>query len=143
MEELRLLIFKIGDARFAADMEQIDEMVDEGVPRSKGWNVVKFHDCVPLRGPEPNYVHPHVALIRDESARHALLIDQPQNIFHVAVSRVRPFPALLEAKKKNAAVWGVVFIEEEIVLLVDLYKLTFAPSDEGDLESAEEINIEG
>lgn len=118
----------IGEARFAVDMEQIDEMVDAGVAQSKGWEIVDFHDCVPLRGPEPEYLYPHVLLVRDEASRQAYRIDQPQNIFHVTASRVRAFPPLLEAKKANAAVWGAIFIDEEIVLLVDLYKLARAPS---------------
>ena len=129
--ELKLLIFNIMGVLFGADMEQIDEMLEPEQAEERQCDIVPFHQRVPLGGSRVVYEKPRILLIRETLNRQALLIDRPENIVNLPVSDIRLFPPLIEARKTAGAVWGVTFVDGEIVLLVDLFKLFAAvPSGE-------------
>ncbi len=122
IENVQLLIFKIMDVYFGADMEQIEEMI-EPPPGLDPEDIPAFHEVVPFRGDAMVYKTPKVLLIKDGKEVRPLKIDQAVNIVNVSVNAIQLFPTLLEGHIKSEALWGVAFVDENLVLLVDLYKI--------------------
>lgn len=122
IQSVQLLIFKIMDVCFGADMEQIEEMI-EPPPGMDPGDIPAFHEVVPFRDGGVAYQSPKVLLIKDGQEVRPLKIDQALNIVNVPISAIQLFPPLLEGNKKSEALWGVAFVEDNLVLLVDLYKI--------------------
>lgn len=122
IDHIQLLIFKIMDVYFGADMEQIEEMI-EPPPGLDPAEIPAFHEAMQFRDTGVVYRSPKVILIKDGEDVRPLKIDQAVNIVNTPITAIQLFPPLLEGHKKSAALWGVAFIEDNLVLLVDLYKI--------------------
>ena len=122
IQNVQLLIFKIMDVFFGADMEQIEEMI-EPPPGLDPSDIPAFHEVVPFRDGGVIYHSPKVLLIKDGKDVRPLKIDQALNIVNVPISAIQLFPPLLEGHKKSEALWGVAFVDDNLVLLADLFKI--------------------
>lgn len=131
-EEIQVLVFEIMGMRFGVDMEQIGKMAELSYAEDRGWNILEFHQVIPLRGAETVYRSPKVLLIKDETGGRAVLIDHAKNVVRVDLDSIRLFPPLLSAKRRSAAVWAVAFVDGEVVLLVDFYRLPVSTAVAGE-----------
>jgi chemotaxis signal transduction protein len=122
-DEIRLLIFKIMGVYFGADMEQIEEMVDFSQAEQDEWDIRHFTDVVSFRGLEIEYKKPKVILIKDNVRDLGIVIDQPENIVNINIQSIQLLPPLLENLKTVDAIWAAVFLDNELALLVDFYRL--------------------
>ena len=122
-DEIRLLIFKIMGVCFGADMEQIEEMVDFSQAEQDEWDIRHFTEAVSFRGLKVEYKKPKVVLIKDNENDIGIVIDQPENIVNINYKSIRLLPPLLESLKTVDAIWAAVFLEDELALLVDFYRL--------------------
>ena len=121
--EIRLLIFKIMGVCFGADMEQIEEMVDFSQAEQEDWDIRRFTDAVSFRDLEIEYKKPKVILIKDNERDLGIVIDQPEDIVNINIQSIRLLPPLLENLKTVDAIWAAVFLEDDLALLVDFYRL--------------------
>ncbi len=129
IETVELFIFKIMDVYFGADMEQIEEMIE--VPSDAGvGEIMAIHKLIPFRATIVTYQTPKVLLVKDEKeGAWPLMIDQAKTIVNLSIDSIQLFPGLMEGSRKSEALWGATFIDENLVLLVDLNKLsTLRPS---------------
>ncbi len=122
--QIRILIFRVADARFGVDMVQIAEMLDlaeAGRRRTPlGWFNRFFRPDkeIPYRSP--------VALaLRRSGESPAIVVDQPEAIdVPVAIEAIHPMPPLFRAACAESPVWGAVLEKTgRIILLVDFFKL--------------------
>ncbi len=122
-DEIRLLIFKIMGVCFGADMEQIEEMVDFSQAQQENWDIRNFTDAISFRDIEVEYKKPKVILIKDSDQDIGIVIDQPENIVNINIKSIRLLPPLLENHKNVDAIWAAVFVDDDLALLVDFYRL--------------------
>jgi len=144
-DEVRLLIFKIMGVCFGADMEQIEEMVDFSQAEQEDWDIRSFTEAISFRDVEVEYKKPKVILIKDSDQDVGIIIDQPENIVNINIKSIRLLPPLLENHRTVDAIWAAVFLEDELALLVDFYRLQSSlPKIEKQelLENAEDSKIE-
>ncbi len=122
-DEIRLLIFKIMGVCFGADMEQIEEMVDFSQAQREDWDIRNFTEAISFRDIKVEYKKPKVILIKDSDQDVGIVIDQPDNIVNINIQSIRLLPPLLESHKTADAIWAAVFIDDDLALLVDFYRL--------------------
>lgn len=120
-EELQLLILNIAGVRFGVDMEQISEIIELEQANQKEFNIVKFDENLSFRGLAVTYKSPKVLLLKDEFSS-AILVEQPEDMVSISIDSVQPLPPLL-ACQKAFPIWGATLLDDEVVLLVDCYRL--------------------
>lgn len=121
--EIRILVFDISGIKLGADVEQIAEMLETNQARDRGIDLVWFHEKISFHGREVRYRSPKVLVIRSHGTPAGIIIDRPEDIRAVELDVIKPIPVLVEACIQPLTIWGVVCLEEKIVLLTDLYKL--------------------
>lgn len=124
-QETHFLIFRIMGIGMGVDTEQIYRMAESDHREGTGGTIFPFHEKVPFpAGTGPViYRSPMVLWIRKEGTPAGVLIDQPEEILSVPVKSIRPLPPLLAANMTPPVVWGAALVREEILLLVDFYRL--------------------
>lgn len=120
-EELQLLILNIAGIKFGVDMEQVSEIMELEQANQKEFSIVKFDENLPFRGLAVTYKLPKVLLLKDEFSS-TILIEQPEDMVSISIDSVQPLPPLL-ACRKASPIWGVTLLDDEVVLLVDCYRL--------------------
>ncbi|GEM_PF-1394986 len=136
-DEIRLLIFKIMGVCFGADMEQIEEMVDFSQAQQEDWDIRHFTEAISFRDIEVEYKKPKVVLIKDSDQDVGIVIDQPENIVNINFQSIRLLPPLLENQDTVDAIWAALFLGEDLILLVDFYRLQDCLPEVENLESLE------
>lgn len=121
VETIHLLVFNIADSYFGVDMEQIEEILDPppGVDMEE---IPAFHEILSFRETKATYQNPKILFVKDNGIP-PVKIDQVRNIVDISLNSIQPLPPLLEGSKKSEAVWSATFIDEYLVLLVDLYRI--------------------
>lgn len=120
--ELRIMTFSMMSIRMGVDVGQVFQMLEPRQAAAQDLRVVSLHERLSFGERRVRYESPRVLLLRN-AGHDGVLIDQPEDITLVKVDCLRPLPPLLEAHRENGIVWAVALIDEEIVLLVDLYKV--------------------
>jgi len=122
-EEIQLLTFTIMGTRMGVDTSQVSEMLEPEQAGERGINVHRFNDELPFRDSQVIYNSPKVLLIKNEGPAYGILIDQPDEIGSISLNSIRPIPPLISSCKGPKAIWGAAVKDEEIILLVDFYRL--------------------
>lgn len=125
--ELQLLTFSINGTRMGVDTSQISEMMEQEEAEARGMTILKFSDEVPFRETDFAYVSPKVLKIKNTDSPAGVVIDQAEDITSVSVSSIRPLPYLVEISNRTKTIWGVAVMDNDIILLVDFYKLKCVP----------------
>lgn len=123
LDELRIMTFNMMGTRMGVDIRQVSQMLEPG-HATQGLRVAHLHEGLSFGDRGISYRSPRVLLLKDEET--AVMIDQLEDIVPVDLDSIRPLPSVFDVHMKNALVWGVALIEEEIVLLVDLFQLVAA-----------------
>lgn len=120
---LELLLFSFNNAWFGIDIEQLAAITpyreDEG------------DDSVSLErifgGRPPSYREPRIISVKGDGAGkippYRLLIEAPEDIRNVDWREVRPLPPLLEPLLRRRGVWGVLPLDERLILLLDCHRM--------------------
>ncbi len=120
---LELLTFSIGGVKMAVDTAQVSEMLKIEHAADKGINICripeKIHFCVQLIG----YSDPHVVVIKDVGEPYGVLIDLPEDIVRVSIDDIHTLPQALALSSTSKAIWGALPKDDNVILLLDLYKL--------------------
>ena len=122
-QEIQLMIFNLMGTKLGIDAEQIYEVRNLSPTDQAQANIPWLHEKIPWRVTPVTYRTPRLLVSRAAGAVCCLIIDQPETILPVTIDVIRPLPSLLEAWCQAVAIWGVVLHDEEMILLVDLYKL--------------------
>jgi len=125
IDELWIMTFSVIGIRMGVDVGQVSRMLEPGQAEVEELQVVAIHERLSFRDRNVSYRSPRILLLRDRGTV-GVMIDQPEDIIAVKLDHIRPLPPVFGAGMKTTIVWGVALIEEEIVLLVDLFQLVAA-----------------
>lgn len=120
-KDFHLLVFKVGGIALGGDMDQIREICD---PADLDDDVDSFwfSDKVPFPENSRNDASPK-ALVFKVDKPTATLVDQIDEILVIPVHSIQPLPPLIEKRIKPKIVWGGILLNQEIVLLVDFFRM--------------------
>jgi chemotaxis signal transduction protein len=121
-EELQILTFNIGGVGMAVDTSQVDRMMDIEDAIHMQSKFEWIDDKILFHG-KVAFTSPTVLWIKDEKIPFGIVIDKPGDIVSVPFDSLRPLPALLSGSKCPGAIWGAVLMNDNVILLVDFYKL--------------------
>ncbi len=120
---LDLLLFSFNNAWFGIDIEQLAAITP--------YRDDEDDDLVSLErifGGQPrSYREPRVISVKGDGAGkmppYRLLIEAPEDIRNVDWRDVRPLPSLLEPFIRRLGVWGVLPLDERLILLLDCHRI--------------------
>lgn len=125
IEEIQILIFTVMGVKFGMDMEMIREMSE--IEQAKARKVQLFHIPQQIRFDNINAVpcrSPKVLIIKNDNQLSGIIIEQPEEInVTVKITDILPLPYLIERLNPNSPLWACVIHKNEIVLLLDPFKL--------------------
>lgn len=124
-DEIQILVFTVMGVRMGVDTSQIEEMLEMDQAVSRGLSASPFHEELSFGPSSATYFAPKVITLKDQRRPLSMVIDQPDEITNVPVASIQPIPALIAARSgASRAIWGAVVSREDVILLVDLFKLS-------------------
>ena len=123
LEEIQILIFNIMGIKLGIDTEQIYKMCQPEQLKEGDFDIFWFHEKIPFPKEKVIYESPKVILVRDEKITTGIIIDQVEDIRPIKIDSIQPLPPLIEASDSSGIIWGATLKEEEIILIVDLYRM--------------------
>ena len=123
IEDLRIMTFRMMGIKMGVDVDQIAQMLTPEEAGEREIDVLLFHEQLSSGAMDAAYSFPKVLLPRKEGAMNGIMIDEPQDIIGLKADAIRPLPPLLDTALERRVIWGVALIDNEIILLVDLYSL--------------------
>ncbi len=117
-EEIEVLTFRINQARFAVDLDEVYELIELDQANQRECDTVRFEEEFMFGNISIHYISPKV-LLRKSSASSGILIDQVSEICKISIDCIKPLPDLVK-KFNRTRIWGTTLIEQEIVYLIDL-----------------------
>ncbi len=123
-DEIRVLAFTSSGVKIGIDTDQIARLTGIEEAEGRDWKPFSLPGRPALRGVSSPDPAAKVLLARGEGPPIALAIDRLDEIFSVPVDDLRPLPHLITSSSAFHAVWGAVIRNGEIILLVDIYKLS-------------------
>lgn len=118
---LNILLFKILDVFIGIDSAQIYEMTALSKIKDNSLKLVNIDEVISFHKAVIKYISPMVVWINDETKNNGIIIESPLDIFDLNISSIKPLPPLVERYTK--VVWGAFIKGDDIVLLLDLYKI--------------------
>jgi len=125
INEIELLTFSIGGVKMAVDTAQIASMLKTGQAEEGGVRIRSLLEKIPFCSTEIDYRIPHVIVIKDEGEPYGVLIDRPEDIIRVSIDEIRPLPPVIASCSSSRAIWGAVLKGQDIILLIDFYRLVW------------------
>ena len=123
-DELQILAFTVMGVRMGIDTSQIAEMLEVGQAVSRGLSTCPIHEKILFGTSLPAYSVPKVITRKDQRRPLAMVIDQPDEILNVTIDSIQPLPQLIAAGPVAVrAIWGAVVRNDDVILLVDFFKL--------------------
>jgi chemotaxis signal transduction protein len=121
--EIRVLTFTVQGVKIGVDVEQISEIMDLHAAEARGLAVYYFHEKIPFNEMPVKYRAPKAIMIKGLKDPSVVIIDNPEDLAVVNVRTIQPMPMLVAGRGKSQAFWGAVVSNEEVVLLIDFFKL--------------------
>lgn len=121
-EDLQVLTFNVGGVSMAVDTAQIDKILETDEAAEKKLKTERLDKIIPFYNSPVIFGSPRVLVTKDE-VPFGIVIDRPGDIVSVPLDSIRPLPALLSDSKCPKAIWGAALRNDEVILLVDFYKL--------------------
>ena len=128
IRKLQVFTFNAHGVDMAVDIAQIDRVLDVDEAVERGLKIKSFYEGISFHG---RTAISKVFMIKDEIP-FGILIDKPGGIVSLPFDSLRPLPALLSDSRCPKAIWGAALMNDEVVLLVDFYKLRNSNSIGGD-----------
>ncbi len=123
IEGFKALVFRMHGTLFAADLEQIDELLEGDHWIHHEEEVILLDRLIPLSTSPLVYQEPHVIKINYQGKKVSVQIDKPEDITYITLDAIRSFPILVDKVRQQLWLWGVGLLKEEPVLLIDCHKL--------------------
>lgn len=115
---VEVLLFRVGGVRMGVEASQVERMFE-----ADSVECVRFDEIVDFGGRPVEYGAPRALAIRDEGARPAVVVDEPEDFVRVPLAEIRPLPEAVRGRDRTRAFWGAFLRDGEVVLLVDFYKI--------------------
>ncbi len=124
--EVHLLVFTVQGVHLAADTSQIEEILEVGEAAARGHRIHPIHEELSFGAGPVSYKAPKVIIIKDRLNPEAAMIDRPDHIAGVTVDSIQGLPPLIAFRPDSSrAIWGALVNHDEVILLLDLFKLPF------------------
>ena len=131
-DELQVLTFTLMGMKMGIDTGQIVELMEPDEAEARGWKPFRLSDRLALRGRTADGHSVKVLLTGKEGTPMAVTIGPPAAILSIPLDDLQPLPRLIATCRGSRAVWGAVVMNDEIILLVDLYKLPAGRPQKGE-----------
>ena len=123
IDGFKALVFRMQSTLFAADLEQIDELLVGDRWNHHEEDVILLDRLIPLGTSPLVYQEPHVITINYQGSKVSIQIDKPEDITYITIDAIRSFPIIVDKVRQHLWLWGVGLLKEEPVLLIDFHKL--------------------
>ena len=120
-----VIVFDLVGTKFAVDLDQVSEISEYHSPSDLLFPLIQLTETVLFPGKDLEYKSPKLLKIKDENY-YGVLIDQPEGIIHLTIEKIMAFPKLLVKAMKSSPLWGAFMLKEEMVFLLDCYKLNIS-----------------
>jgi chemotaxis signal transduction protein len=125
---LDLLLFSLSGVYFGVDVEQIGGISTHDGKETE--DVFRLPEALGMGGKKIHYGAPIVLTIRTEDSRKArVIIDAPEDLIHVQIDEIRPFPRIMVPFTQPRGLWAVTLRGEKKILLMDFLYLLRQRSD--------------
>lgn len=121
-DEIEFLVFNINGIRFGVETGQISGILKTDDEELKDFKVSWFHEKLSFRDKYVQYREPRVLIIKDGETT-GIIIDNMEDIIKITTDSILPIPKLIEICSDSGTIWGATIRDNEIILLVDFYKL--------------------
>jgi len=134
---VELIIFKLGDEEFAADIEQVREIIRKGtitpIPDSPDFikgvtNVrgeitvvinLKARFFLPIR---KEVESKHIVITEQDKNLFGLMVDEVTEVLRIPENEVKPTPELV-TRTDRVYIRGVITLENRLIIFIDLAKV--------------------
>lgn len=113
-QRLQLLLFRLGQARFAVLASQVQTLRGHDGSGSARW----LHALLGYAEP-PSYRAPTEALVGGTW----IVLDAMEELLDIPLEALRPFPDLVEPFSLRRGLWGILANQGSLVFLVDLQQV--------------------
>ena len=134
---IELIVFKLGDEEFAANIDQVREIMRigtitpipdspdfiEGVTNVRGEITVAIDLKARLFLPVKQEVESkHIVITEQEKNLFGLMVDEVTEVLRISESEVKPTPELV-TRIDRIYIRGVITLEKRLIILIDLAKV--------------------
>ena len=137
IQEIEVLIFSVMGLKLGVETAQVKGILEMEQASGMDLPVSNIHDLIKISSEPVVYKSPKVLLIKHGSSSFGIVVDRLEEIETVRLDRIQLMPVLIERCTGTKAIWGSVVDGEEVILLIDFYKL---PCCNPSTESVENIS---
>jgi len=120
--QLDLLLFSVGGVRFAVETGLIAGIAAYNGETSEG--LFWFHEEMDYGENRVDYTSPFILTIKSEAAvPYRIIIDSMEDIAEFSTGDIRLLPPLMEPLLIKKGIWGLLLINEGVILLLDIARL--------------------
>lgn len=124
INEIYILLFDIMGVKFGIDMDHIVEIHRPDDSNERYSYVLRFHELFDFGDRPISYPNPMIIDIKGLTV--GILISQPIDInIPIPINTICPLPPLIQLTSKQKSLWGVVCFGNDLVFLLDPYKLKY------------------
>ncbi len=120
---IQAIVFQSHGIRFAADMEQIDELLSRDAFENTDKEIIPLHQLISLDQPASSYHDPGVITVQFNGTSLAIMIDQPEDVLFLTRESIHAFPPMVHQLMSGHVIWGVALIDDQPAMLIDFQKL--------------------
>jgi purine-binding chemotaxis protein CheW len=150
-QAIQLIVFKLSDEEFGADIDQVREIIRRTVvtpiPDSpdfiKGVTNVRGEIAVVIDlksrfflPSDKNVLEKHIVMTQQEQNLFGLMVDEVTEVLRMQPSGIKPTPELV-TRIDRSYISGVITIDDRLIMLLDLAKVL----SEAELQKLNEIGV--
>lgn len=120
---LDLLSFAVGGAAFGVDAATVAAVGEIPAAADDGDGLFWFHEEMGWGSAPPAYRAPVVLTLRHAARPYRVVVDQLKEVASVGIDEIRLLPPLVEPLALRRGIWGALWRDERMVLLVDFMRL--------------------
>jgi chemotaxis signal transduction protein len=124
LQDIEILIFSVMGIKLGVDTAQVNAILEMDQASGRDLPVTDIDNLITLCVEPVVYKSPKVLLVKRHSSTLAIKVDRVEEIELVRLDRIQPMPVLIEKCMGTKAIWGSVADGDEIILLIDFYKLS-------------------
>ena len=135
IREIEILVFNVMGIRLAVETSQVSGIMDLEHTVDRDVPVFGIPDLLKINFGHVSYKSPKVLLVKCDSSIIGIVVDRLEKVEALGLERIHPMPVLIEKCNGAKAIWGSVVDGDEVLLLIDFYKLPCcSPSAESGAE---------
>ncbi|MBF0227324.1 MAG: hypothetical protein HQK76_17905 [Desulfobacterales bacterium] len=122
-QEINILIFKIMNIKFGVSTDQLDAMVNYDESEKTDSSIFWLHERIDFYNRNIIYQSPKILMTKDINHLAGIIVDEPEDIISLNIDSIMPLPTLFDVIECSKALWGCAMYKNNIILLVDFFKL--------------------